>query len=436
METSWRSKLTPAGSYWPPIRNYRELCNAAVVWREAAGKTGNMPKDSFMADLSLSRIPLSLRSNVAPFRALDVLAGATRREREGQDIVHLETRAPGPPPPRVVRDVAISALDGRRVGYTEALGRPSLRARIARHYRDTHGVEVAPERIAVTTGSSGGFALSFLTLFDAGARVAVAAPGYPAYRNILEAFGIETVTIETSPADRFTVTAEMIEAEHLKNKLDGILLMSPANPTGAMMRREVLRDVCETCDRLGIAFISDEGYHGLTYGEAAETALKFWSQAVVANSFSKYFCMTGWRIGWLVLPEHLIRPIERLQQSLSISVPFLSQIGAEVVFDAQEELEDVLEGYARNRAILLNELPGMGFGFLPADGAFYLYVDTSRFSDDSLDFCAKLLDATGVGTTPGVDFDRRRGKAAERVSFAGPERDGFAARGSRKWRVS
>ena len=382
-----------------------------------------MTKDSFMADLSLSRIPLSLRSNVAPFMALDVLAGATRREREGQDIVHLEIGEPGAPPPRVVREAAISALDGRRVGYTEALGRPELRARIARHYRDAHGVEVPPERIAVTTGSSGGFALAFLTLFDAGARVAVAAPGYPAYRNILEALGIATVTIETSPADRFTVTAEMIEAEHLKKKLDGILLMSPANPTGAMMRREALRGVCETCDRLGIAFISDEVYHGLTYGEAAETALKFSANVIVANSFSKYFCMSGWRIGWLVLPEQLVRPIERLQQSLSISVPFLSQIGAEVVFDAQEELEAVRAGYAGNREILLNELPGMGFDFLPADGAFYLYADISRFSDDSADFCAKLLDATGVGTTPGLDFDRRRGKSAVRLSFAGPERD-------------
>jgi aspartate/methionine/tyrosine aminotransferase len=382
-----------------------------------------MTNDSFMADLSLARIPLSLRSNVAPFMALDVLAGATRRERDGQDIVHLEIGEPGAPPPRVVREAAVSALDGRRVGYTEALGRPSLRARIARHYRDTHGVEVPPERIAVTTGSSGGFALAFLTLFDAGARVAVAAPGYPAYRNILEAFGIETVTIETSPANRFTVSAEMIEAEHLRKKLDGILLMSPANPTGAMMSREALRDVCGTCDRLGIAFISDEVYHGLTYSEPAETALKFSSQAVIANSFSKYFCMTGWRIGWLVLPEHLIRPIERLQQSLSISVPFLSQIGAEVVFDAQDELEAVRAGYARNREILLNELPSMAFDFLPADGAFYLYVDISRFSDDSLEFCAKLLDATGVGTTPGLDFDRRRGTSAVRLSFAGPECD-------------
>jgi aspartate/methionine/tyrosine aminotransferase len=368
-------------------------------------------------------IPLSLRSNIAPFMALDVLASATRREREGQDIVHLEIGEPGAPPPRCVREAAIAALDGGKVGYTEALGRPKLRARIARHYRDTHGVVVSPERIAVTTGSSAGFALAFLALFDPGARVAIAAPGYPAYRNILEAFGIETVTIETSREDRFTVTAQIIEAEHRKKKLEGILLMSPANPTGMMMSRETLRDICQTCERLGIAFISDEVYHGLTYGAAAATALNFSDEVIVANSFSKYFCMTGWRIGWLVLPEHLVRPVERLQQSLAISVPFLSQIGAEVVFDAQEELQAVLAGYAKNREILLNELPGMGFDVLAADGAFYLYVDISRHSSDSLDFCAKLLDATGVGTTPGLDFDRRRGHSAIRLSFAGPERD-------------
>jgi aspartate/methionine/tyrosine aminotransferase len=355
--------------------------------------------------------------------ALDVLADATLRERRGQDIVHLEIGEPAAPPPRRVREAAIAALDGRKVGYTEALGRPELRARIARHYLDCYGVSIPPERIAVTTGSSGGFALAFLALFDAGARVAIAAPGYPAYRNILEAFGIETVTIETAPEQRFSVTAAMIEAEHSRKKLDGVLLMSPANPTGMMMSRDELREICETCDRLSIAFISDEVYHGLTYDEPAGTALKYSQNVIVANSFSKYFCMTGWRIGWLVLPEPLMRPVERLQQSLSISVPYLSQIGAEVVFDAEQELQAVLAGYAKNREILLNELPGMGFDVLPADGAFYLYAGISRHSEDSLDFCAKLLDATGVGTTPGVDFDRRRGHSAIRLSFAGPERD-------------
>lgn len=373
---------------------------------------------------SLPRLPLSLRSNVAPFMALDVLIDATRREREGEDIVHLEIGEPGAPPPRTVREAAIAALGGRQVGYTEALGRPALRERITRHYRDTYGIMIEPERIAVTVGSSGGFAVAFLALFDPGARVAVAEPGYPAYRNILEAFGIEAVPIAAARRDRYSVAADRIEAEHRQSKLDGILLMSPANPTGTMMSREELRAVCETCDRLGIAFISDEVYHGLTYGEPAETALKFSPNVIVANSFSKYFCMSGWRIGWLVLPKELVRPVERLQQSLAISVPYLSQIGAEAVFDAKEELEAVRAGYERNRAIILNELPAMGLdGFHRPDGAFYVYVDISRLSGDSLDFCAKMLDATGVGATPGLDFDRQRGASAMRLSFAGPERD-------------
>jgi aspartate/methionine/tyrosine aminotransferase len=373
---------------------------------------------------ALARVPLSLRSNIAPFLALDVLVGATRLEREGKDIVHLEIGEPGAPPPRPVREAAIAALDGGQVGYTEALGRPSLRARIARHYLETYGVAIGPERVALTVGSSGGFTAAFLALFDPGARVAVTAPGYPAYRNILEAFGIETVTLETSFKDHFNVSAGMIETEHGKKKLDGLLLMSPANPTGTMMSNDELFAICEVCDRLGIVFISDEVYHGLTYGKPAETALKFSQNPIVANSFSKYFCMSGWRIGWLVLPEHLVRPVECLQQNLAISVPYLSQLGAEAVFNARDELEAVRASYARNRDILLNELPAMGLdGFVSPDGAFYLYADISRFSDNALDFCANLLAEAGVGTTPGIDFDRSRGNHAMRLSFSGPERD-------------
>lgn len=380
-----------------------------------------------------SRLPLSRRSHVAAFMALDVLIGATRREREGQSIVHLEIGEPGAPPPRPVREAVVAALGGQQVGYTEALGRPSLRARIAKHYRDTYRIAVSPERIAVTVGSSGGFALAFLILFDPGARVAITAPGYPAYRNTLEAFGIEPVTIETAPSNHYCVTPAMIEAEHHKKKLDGLLLMSPANPTGAMMRREELSAICETCGRLNIAFISDEVYHGLTYGVGAATALEFSQDAIIANSFSKYFCMSGFRIGWLVLPEGLVRAAERLQQSLAISVPYLSQIGAEAVFDAQDELESVRAGYARNRAILLDELPAMGLDkFHRPDGAFYVYVDISRFSNDSLAFCEKMLDETGVGATPGLDFDRARGASAMRLSFAGPERDIIEAMGRLK----
>ena len=366
----------------------------------------------------------SLRSRIAGFIALDVMASAGRIERAGGHVIHLEIGEPAAPTPRPAREAAMRALEAGRIGYTESLGRPSLRARIARHYQDTYGVTVAPERVVVTTGSSGAFIVSFLALFDVGARVAIPAPGYPAYRNVFDALGIETVTIETGPATRHVVTAAMIEAAHAEKKLDGVLLMSPANPSGTVMNPQALREVAETCDRLGIDFSSDEIYHGLTSEAPATTALSYSPNVVVVNSFSKYFCMTGWRIGWLVLPESLVRPLERLQQSLAISPPTLGQIAAEAAFEAGEELEGVRRGYARNREILLNELPRLGLGdFHPVDGAFYVYVDVGRFTNDSRDFCRRLLEEGGVATTPGGDFDRARGARAMRLSFAGSEAD-------------
>lgn len=364
----------------------------------------------------------SRRSAVAAFLAMDVLGAAGALERAGRDIVHLELGEPGAPSPRPVLEAARAALDLGRIAYTESLGRPSLRARIAAHYRETYGVAVDPAQIVVTTGSSAGFILAFLSMFDTGARVAVAAPSYPAYLNIFHALGLESVSLETGPETGYVVTAKMIEEAHAKKPLQGVLLMSPSNPSGVMMSEAELKAVCETCDRLGIRFISDEIYHGLTYERPAATALAFSPHVVVVNSFSKYFCMTGWRIGWLVLPQNMVRPVERLQQSLSISVPYLSQIGAEAAFDAVEELERVKAGYARNRALLLNELPGMGLGdFHPVDGAFYVYVDISRFTNDSGDFCRRLLHEGGVAATPGLDFDRRRGHHTMRLSFAGGE---------------
>ena len=372
----------------------------------------------------------SRRSAVAAFLALDVLGAAGVLEREGRDIVHLELGEPGAPAPRLVVEAARAALELGRIGYTEALGRPSLRARIAAHYQETHGVAVDPSRVVVTTGSSAGFILAFLALFDVGARVAVAAPGYPAYLNIFHALGLQSVSLETGPQNGYVVTAQMIEEAHARTPLQGVLLMSPSNPSGVMMSDAELKAVCETCDRLGIRFISDEIYHGLTYERPATTALAYSPNVVVVNSFSKYFCMTGWRIGWLVLPENMVRPVERLQQSLSISVPYLSQIGAEAAFDAVEELEQVKAGYARNRALLLQELPGMGLGdFQPVDGAFYVYLDISRFTNDSADFCRRLLHEAGVAATPGLDFDRARGHHTMRLSFAGSEsavREGVA----------
>ena len=355
---------------------------------------------------------------------MDVLREAGRLEAQGRSIMHLEVGEPGVPPPRIVRAATQAALDGGRIPYTEARGRPSLRARIARHYFETYGVDIDAERIVVTTGSSGGFLLAFLALFDAGDRVAIAAPGYPAYRNILEALGCICVAIETGPQTGFVVTAQQIEAAHREAPLAGVLLMSPANPSGTMIGRAALHAICACCDALGIAFVSDEIYHGLTYGEPAQTALAFSATATVVNSFSKYYCMTGWRVGWLVVPSELVRPLERLAQSLAISVPFLSQIGAEAAFEARDELEAVKAGYAESRALLLDALPRLGFEAIhPPDGAFYIYADAGAFTNDSLAFCRRMLSEAGVATTPGLDFDRERGSRTLRFSYAGAPAD-------------
>jgi aspartate/methionine/tyrosine aminotransferase len=368
--------------------------------------------------------PISRRSHVAPFMAMDVLSEAAALERQGRRIIHMEVGEPAAPPPRVVREAAIAALGGGRIGYTEALGLPSLRSAIARSYRDRYGIEVPAERVAVTTGSSGGFILAFLACFDPGARIAISEPGYPAYRNLLEALGLVAVALPVSASTRFAVTAEMIEAAHREQGLDGVLLMSPANPSGTMLTRDALAEICATCERLGVRFISDEIYHGLTYERPADTALAFSQSAIVVNSFSKYYCMTGWRVGWLVLSDELVRPIERLQQSLAISVPYLSQIAAEAAFGARDELEAVRRGYAKNRSYLIEELPKIGIAdFHSVDGAFYIYADIGRFTNDSAGFCKRMLEEAGVAATTGLDFDRQRGHRTMRLSFAGSYQD-------------
>jgi aspartate/methionine/tyrosine aminotransferase len=359
---------------------------------------------------------------VEPFLAMDVLAAAAAKERRGHSVVHMEVGQPSAPVPRLVREAASRALDEGRIGYTEALGISPLRERIARHYQDTYGVAVAPERVVVTTGSSAGFVLAFLTLFDTGARVAISAPGYPAYRNILASLNLEPVPVALRAANRWRMNADAIEAAHAAEPLAGVLAMSPANPSGTMIPRDGLADLATSCRRHGLWFISDEIYHGLTYGEPAHSALEVEPDAVVINSFSKYYCMTGWRIGWLVVPERLVRPMERLAQNLYISPPYLSQIAALAAFDATEELEVVKAGYGRARDVLLNELPGVGItDFHPADGAFYLYANVSRFTNDSIAFCRRMLDETGVAATPGIDFDHAEGAHHLRFSFAGGE---------------
>ena len=377
-----------------------------------------------MLDLAKRLLTPSRRSDVPPFIVMDVMEAAARIEAAGGRVVHMEVGQPAAPAPATALAAARAALDGKQVGYTTALGLPSLRARIARHYAETYGLALDPARIVATTGSSGAFVLAFLALFEPGDRIAIASPGYPPYRHILTALGCEPVPIEVSAETRWALTVEQLVAAHRKTPLAGVLVASPANPTGTMMTGAALGELIAAAEGEGIRFISDEIYHGLDYAFPAETAAKLSPNAVVINSFSKYFCMTGWRIGWMVMPEALVRPVERLHQNLAISVPTLSQVAAEAAFDGRAEMEEVKHGYEANRKILVEGLPKIGLDrFLPVDGAFYLYADVARFSSDSLAFCKRMLDEAGVAATPGVDFDPHHGREYVRFSYAGSAAD-------------
>jgi aspartate/methionine/tyrosine aminotransferase len=372
-----------------------------------------------MLDSACRLITPSARSDVPPFMVMDVMAAAARIEARGGRVVHMEVGQPAAPAPRTARDAARAALDLGDVGYTAALGIPALRERIARYYAESHRVTVEPERVVVTTGSSAGFILAFLALFEPGDRVAVACPGYPPYRHILTALGCEPVMIEISAATNWSITVDALLETHRRTPLKGVLVASPANPTGTMMRPEALSELIAAAEGEGIRFISDEIYHRLDYAFPAETAAKFSDRALIINSFSKYFCMTGWRVGWMVVPDALVRPVERLQQNLAISVPTLSQVAAAAAFDGVVEMDDVKHGYEENRRILVEGLPKAGIGkFLPVDGAFYLYADVSHFTDDSLAFAKRMLEEAGVAATPGIDFDPVDGKHFMRFSYA------------------
>jgi aspartate/methionine/tyrosine aminotransferase len=340
--------------------------------------------------------------------------------------------------PRAFSRSAIAAARaalGGRLDYTEALGIPSLRARIARHYAERHALEIDPARIVVTTGSSAAFVMAFLALLDPGDRVAVAVPGYPPYRHILTALGCEPVLIETTAASRWAITPDMLMAAHRRTPLKGVLVASPANPTGTMMTAAAIGNLLAAAQAEGIRFISDEIYHGLDYAFAAETAARLSDDVVVINSFSKYFCMTGWRVGWMVLPEALVRPVDRLQGNLAISVPALSQIAAQAAFDGRQEVEAVKHVYEANRLILLDGLPKAGLDrILPVDGAFYLYADISGFSADSFAFAKQMLEEAHVAATPGIDFDPLNGNRFVRFCYAGSTVDMHeAVRRISKW---
>ena len=361
------------------------------------------------------------RSDIASFMVMDVMAAAAKREAEGLPVVHLEVGQPGTSAPIAAREAAKRAIDSDSLGYTLPLGIAALRERIAAHYKTTYGIDVPPRRVVVTSGSSAGFVLTFLMLFDLADRVALPSPGYPCYRNILNALGQEYVTLETSPTNRWMPTVDQFAAAEPAR---GILIASPNNPTGTMIEPDRLAELAAYCDANAKWLISDEIYHGLTYDKQAETALKYSPNAIVINSFSKYFSMTGWRIGWMIVPDQLVDTVERLAQNLYICAPAISQAAALGAFDARPELEANVDVYRTNRELLLSSLPTVGISkIVPADGAFYLYADVAEFTNDSLDFSRKMLAETGVAATSGFDFDETRGSRYMRFSYAGATAD-------------
>nr|WP_255575382.1 aminotransferase class I/II-fold pyridoxal phosphate-dependent enzyme [Caldovatus aquaticus] len=370
---------------------------------------------------------------------MDVIAAANARAAAlppgAPGVIRMEVGQPGTGAPRGAAEAAIRALrSGTPLGYTEAFGLRSLRERIARHYAERYGLAVPPARIAVTVGASGAFPLAFLAAFDPGDAVAMAAPFYPPYANILTAFGMRPLLLPCDAATRFQPTVAMLE--RLDPRPAGLIVASPCNPAGTMLAPEELAAIARWCDAEGVRLISDEIYHGLVYGEAKEaSAAAFSGSAVVVNSFSKYFSMTGWRVGWMVLPEDLVRPVECLAQNLFISAPHVAQVAAEAAFDCIPELEENRARYRRNRDLLRRALPAAGLDRLsPADGAFYLWADVGHLTNDSPEFCARMLREAGIAATPGVDFDRERGSRFVRFSYCGPEADmAEAAERLRRW---
>ena len=366
-------------------------------------------------------------ASAPPFIVMDVIAAANARQAAlpatAPRVIRMEVGQPGTGAPAGAVASAMAALRaGETLGYTEAFGRRSLRERIAAHYRAWYGLALPPERVAVTIGASGAFPLAFLASFDPGDRVALTSPFYPPYVNILTALGMRPVILEAGPDTRFQPSVAMLEG--IDPPPDGLIVASPCNPAGTMLHPEELAAIAAWCEAHGVRLISDEIYHGLHYESAIATAASFSASAVVVNSFSKYFSMTGWRIGWLVLPEDLVRPVERLAQNLFISAPHISQIVAEAAFDCEDELLANIARYRRSRDHLLRTLPQAGFTRLsPAEGAFYLFADISDRSNDSVAFCKRMLAEVGVAVTPGVDFDHARGNRFLRFSYCGPEAD-------------
>ena len=357
----------------------------------------------------------SARGSVYPFIVMDVMEAASKIEKAGHDVIHLEVGQPGTSAPILAKESVIDSLSASTLGYTVALGIPELRKKIAELYWHWYKVKVDPQRIIVTPGSSGAFLLAFTGLFDVGDSVGIGSPGYPSYRQILKALSLNTVTIKALSDNKF----QPVPTDVINNKLDGLLVASPANPTGSMLNRDELEKLMAACKKKETAFISDEIYHGIEYETRAVSALEVSDDCFVINSFSKYFSMTGWRLGWIVVPNKHIRQFERLAQNMFICAPHISQIAALGALDAHHELNQNVQTYKTNRAMLAEQLPKLGLAnFAPPDGAFYFYVDVSEYTDNSVNFANEILDEVNVAVTPGIDFDPDRGLKTIRLSYA------------------
>jgi len=357
----------------------------------------------------------STRSKVDPFIVMDVMEAARKAEEAGRHIIHMEVGQPSTGAPFGARRALADALEDDALGYTVALGLPALRQRIARLYGEWYNVDLNPDRVIVTPGSSGAFLLSFTALFDSGDRVGIGAPGYPSYRQILKALGMTPVDIQTLPENRL----QPVAADLAGLDLAGLMVASPANPTGTMLDHGAMGALIDATQDQGASFISDEIYHGLEYEAKAVTALELTDECYVINSFSKFFAMTGWRVGWMVVPEDHVRVIERIAQNMFICAPHASQIAALAALECQGEMRENLAVYARNRQLMLEGLPKAGFTKIaPPDGAFYVYADVSDLTSDSRAFAAEILEQAGVAVTPGLDFDPVRGATTLRFSYA------------------
>ncbi|MCX7565264.1 aminotransferase class I/II-fold pyridoxal phosphate-dependent enzyme [Sulfitobacter sp. F26169L] len=357
----------------------------------------------------------SSRSEVDPFIVMDVMQAATRAEAQGRHIIHMEVGQPGTGAPKGAAKALSAAMDAGPLGYTVALGLPELRARVARMYGEWYNVDLDPNRVVITSGSSGGFILAFTALFDSGDRVGIGAPGYPSYRQILGALGMVPVDLPTAAENRY----QPVPQDFAGMDLQGLMVASPSNPTGTMLDKPAMSALIGACHDTGASFISDEIYHGVEYEKKAVTALEVTDECYVINSFSKYFSMTGWRVGWMVVPDDQVRVVERIAQNMFICAPHASQVAALAAMDCTVELEANMDVYRANRALMLDGLPKAGFNRIaPPDGAFYVYADVSEITNDSRALAAEILDKAGVAVTPGLDFDPARGHTTLRFSYA------------------